>query len=266
VKDLHGRTALVTGAGSGIGRGTAIALAKRGVKVILADVNEAGAQEGAETIRAAGGEATAVKADVAQDETFPMLHALAADQYGPVDILMNNVGMLLSGLPQDIPLAEWERVLNINVMGIVRAIHLFVPEMVARGSGHVVNTASFAGLFPYAFDRLPYAASKGAVVTMTEGLALYCKPRGVGVTLLCPGPVKTGIGASMKSWTEGIGLKGPGAQFAMRDPLDVGEMVANAIVADTFFLPTDELVKPVLQEREADRDAFLTKQIAGFDT
>ena len=265
MKELEGKTALITGAGSGIGRGAAIALARRGVRVILADINEAGAEEGAETIRAEGGTALAVRADVGQDDTFPMLHALAAEHYGPVDILMNNVGMLLSGLPQDIPLTEWERVLNINVMGIVRAIHLFVPEMVARGSGHVVNTASFAGLFPYAFDRLPYAASKGAVATLTEGLALYCKPHGVGVTLLCPGPVKTGIGASMKSWTQGIGLKGPGAQFAMLDPLDVGEMVADAIVADTFFLPTDELVKPVLQEREADRDAFLAKQIAGLE-
>jgi NAD(P)-dependent dehydrogenase (short-subunit alcohol dehydrogenase family) len=265
VKELDGKVALITGGGSGIGRGTGIALAKRGVKVILADINEAGAQEGAETIRTAGGEATAVKADVGAADAFDMLHAFAAETYGAVDILMNNVGVLVMGVVGDIPLAEWERVLNLNLMSVIRAQHRFVPEMVARGSGHIVNTASFAGLFPYAYDRLPYAAGKGAIVTMSEGLALYCKPRGVGVTLLCPGPVKTNIGASLKSWTEGLPLRGPGAQFAMLDPLDVGEQVAEAIVADRFFLPTDELVKPVLQEREADRDAFLARQIAGFD-
>ncbi len=264
MRTLSGRTALITGGGSGIGRGAGIALAKRGVKVIFADIDEASAEEGAETIRAAGGEACSVKADVGEADAFERLRAFAAARYGPVDILMNNVGVLVSGLPQDIPLAEWERILNLNLMSVIRAQHLFVPEMVERGHGHIVNTASFAGLFPYAFDRLPYAASKGAIVTMTEGLALYCKPRGVGVTLLCPGPVKTRIGTTMKSWTEGIGLKGPGAQFAMLDPLDVGEMVADAIVADRFFLPTDDLVRSVLQDHEADRDAFLEKQIAGF--
>lgn len=265
MRNLDGKVALVTGGGSGIGRGTGIALAKRGVKVILADIDEAGAREGAETIAAAGGHAVGVHADVAALDAFETLHAFAAERYGAIDILMNNVGVLVSGLPQDIPLAEWERILNLNLMSVIRAQHLFVPEMVARGSGHIVNTASFAGLFPYAFDRLPYAASKGAIVTMTEGLALYCKPRGVGVTLLCPGPVKTRIGATMKSWTEGIGLRGPGAQFAMLDPLDVGEMVAEAIVSDRFFLPTDDLVRDVLLDRATDQDAFLEKQIAGFD-
>jgi len=261
VKDLRGKVALITGGGSGIGRGAGIALARRGVKVIVADIDEAGASETAEAVRMAGGEAVAVTIDVGLPSAFDEIHAFAAGAYGAIDIVMNNVGVLVMGLIGDIPLAEWERVLNLNLMSVIRAQHRFVPEMVARGSGHIVNTASFAGLFPYAYDRLPYAASKGAIVTMTEGLALYCKPRGVGVTLLCPGPVKTNIGATLKSWTEGLPLRGPGAEFAMLDPLTVGEMVADAIIEDRFFLPTDELVKPLLRERDLDRDLFIAKQI-----
>ena len=99
---------------------------------------------------------------------------------------------------------------------------------------------------------------------MTEALALYCKPRGVGVTLLCPGPVKTNIGATLKRWTEGLSLRGPGAQFAALDPEAVGEMVVQAILDDRLFLPTDAGLLPVLQAHEADRDAFLDRQIAGF--
>lgn len=264
MKPLQGKVALVTGGGSGIGSGTGVALARRGVRVILADVDGAAAQEAADGIRAAGGDAVSVAVDVGADDAFDRLHQFAADTYGPVDILMNNVGVLVMGIVGDIPLAEWERVLNLNLMAVIRAQHRFVPEMVARGSGHIVNTSSFAGLFPYAYDRLPYAASKGALVATTEGLALYCKPRGVGVTLLCPGPVRTNIGSTLKSWTEGLPLRGPGAQFPALDPLAVGEMVADAIVEDRFFLPTDPQLLPILREHEADRDAFLDKQIAQF--
>lgn len=263
---LGGKVALITGGGSGIGRATGAALAQRGVKAILADINERGAQEAAEAIRRSGGEALAVVADVGAADTFDRLHAFAADHYGAVDILMNNVGVLAMGVVGDIPLPEWERIINLNLLSVIRAQHRFVPEMVARGCGHIVNTASFAGLFPYAYDRLPYATSKGAIETMTEGLALYCKPRGVGVTLLCPGPVRTNIGATLRNWTEGLPLRGPGAQFAPLDPELVGEMVADAIEQDIFFLPTDDKVRAILQEREADRDAFLAKQIAALES
>lgn len=179
---------------------------------------------------------------------------------------MNNVGVLVSGRPQDIPLSEWERIINLNLMGVIRSVHCFTPDFVERGSGHFVNTASFAGLFPYAFDRLPYAASKGAIVTFSEGLALYLKPQGIGVTLLCPGPVRTAIGKTMKSYTEGIGLRGPGPQFAMQEPDAVGELVADAIEQDRFFVPTDDQVEAVLQERARAPDAFLARQIAALDS
>ncbi len=264
MKNLKGRVAIVTGAASGIGRGTALALARRGVNVIVADINGAGSKAVAAEIAGEGGHAFPMMADLSQAETMPAIRNVITGMYGQVDIVMNNVGVLASGLPQDIPLAEWERIINLNLMSVIRSVHEFIPYMVERGSGHIVNTASFAGLFPYAYDRLPYAATKAAIVTLSEGLALYLKPRGVGITCLCPGPVKTAIGATMTKWTEGIGLRGPGAQFQSLDPADVGEMVADAIEADQVFLPTDAQVLTMMQRRAADPNAFIEAQLEGF--
>lgn len=211
-----------------------------------------------------GAETLALCEDLSDAEAFARIREVAIDRFGGVDIVMNNVGVLVSGLPQDIPLAEWERIIEPNLMGVVRSVHCFTPHFIAQGSGHFINTASFAGLFPYAFDRLPYAASKGALVTLTEGLALYLKPQGIGVTLLCPGPVKTAIGKTMKSYTDGVGLRGPGAQFAEKDAHDVGEMVADAVAQNRFFVPTDSQLMDVLQRRADDPEAFLNAQIGGF--
>ncbi|WP_242124015.1 SDR family oxidoreductase [Sphingobium sp. Sx8-8] len=257
---IAGAVAIVTGAANGIGRATADSLARRGARLVLADIDAARLEEAAGAIRAAGGQALAIPLDLSEPDAFDRLRERTWAEYGTVDIVMNNVGVLVSGLPQDIPLAEWERIINLNLMGVVRSIHRFLPDLLAKGSGHIVNTASFAGLFPYAFDRLPYAATKGAIVTMTEGLALYLEPRGIGVTLLCPGPVRTAIGNTMRSFTEGLPLRGPGPQFAFREAGEVGEMVADAIASNRFFLPTDDLVRPLLAERGADMEAFLRAQ------
>ena len=264
MQDLNGRVAVVTGAGSGIGRASAGALAREGVKIIAADIDEAGVQETAQAIVAAGGEAVGVRCDVAADDAFEQLKALAYGKHGRVDIVMNNVGVISSGKPEEIPIAEWARIFNINLMSVVRSNHAFLPELIARGEGHIVNTASFAGLYAYAYDRLPYATTKGALVTMSEGLALYHKPKGIGVTCLLPGPVRTSIGKTIKVWGEPLGLRGPGANFQMLEPEVVGSMVVDAIRRDVFFLPTDDQVREVLKRRAADPDAFVDEQIATF--
>ncbi|MET0375583.1 MAG: SDR family oxidoreductase [Rhizorhabdus sp.] len=261
---LADKIAVVTGAASGIGRSAALALARRGVRVVLSDINQAGIDDATAAVAAGGGEAIAIAADVGRPEGMEIVRDAAVTRFGEVDIVMNNVGVLVSGRPEDIPLAEWERIINLNLMSVIRSVHLFIPGMIARGSGHIVNTASFAGLFAYAYDRLPYAASKAAIVALSEGLALYLRPKGVGVTCLCPGPVKTAIGSTMKRWTPDLGLRGPGPQFAMLDPDDVGEMVADAIERDRFFLPTDDQVREVMQRRAADPDRFLDEQIAAW--
>jgi NAD(P)-dependent dehydrogenase (short-subunit alcohol dehydrogenase family) len=125
-----------------------------------------------------------------------------------------------------------------------------------------VNTASFAGLYTYAYDRLPYAASKAAIVQISEGLALYLRPKGIGVTLLCPGPVRTNIAASLPpDFGPPTGTRGPGTQFGFLEPEVVGEQVADAIVDDTFWLPTHPKVRDVLVNRASDWGTFIDEQV-----
>jgi NAD(P)-dependent dehydrogenase (short-subunit alcohol dehydrogenase family) len=183
------------------------------------------------------------------------------DRFGRVDVVMNNAGVILSGLPEQIPLSEWERVLNVNLMSIVRSNHVFLPLLLQQGSGHIVNTSSFAGLYTYSFDRLPYAASKAAIVQISEGLALYLRPQGIGVTCLCPGPVRTNIMKSNRAWSTGLDIRGPGPEFRMLEPDEVGEMVVDAVRRNLFFLPTDSAVTAKLIDRAADWEGFLQRQI-----
>src|SRR5205823_13949935 len=100
---------------------------------------------------------------------------------------------IAKGLPLEIPIDAWSSIIDINLLGTVRVLRAFLPGLLEQGSGHVVTTGSTAGLFPYAFDRLPYAATKAAVVAFTESLALYLRPRGIGVTCFCPAGVITNI-------------------------------------------------------------------------
>lgn len=261
---LAGRVAVVTGAGSGIGRATAVALATDGVNIIVADLVASRTLETADLVRATGVQARALTCDVAEDETFEELLRIAQKDFGRCDIVMNNAAVISSGLPEEIPISEWHRVLSVNLTSIGRSIRVFLPGMVARGEGHIVNTASLAGLFSYAFDRLPYSASKAAVIGLSEALALYCRPRGVGVTCLCPGPVATNIGKSVSTWSPNQTRRGPGPSFSKLESGEVGRMVVDAIKSNRFFLPTHPNVRELLVRRAEDMDAFLDEQIASF--
>ena len=107
-------------------------------------------------------------------------------EFGRIDVVMNNVGVLAVGAVEDIPLEAWQRIVDINLMSVVRSNLVFLPLLIEQGSGHVVNTASTAGLLPYGFDRLPYTATKHAVVGLSQSLAVYLRPKGIGVSCLCP--------------------------------------------------------------------------------
>jgi NAD(P)-dependent dehydrogenase (short-subunit alcohol dehydrogenase family) len=200
MQSLVDKTAVITGAASGIGQATARSLAARGARVVLADLDEAGVQELAAELGEQGQRALPVRVDVGAEDAFEVLRERALAEFGAVDVVMNNVGVLTRGLPDHLPVSEWQRILNINLMSVVRSNVAFLPGLIAQGSGHLVNTASFAGLMTYSYDRLPYAASKAAIIQISEGLALYLKPKGIGVTVLCPGPVRTNIGASIRSF------------------------------------------------------------------
>ena len=261
MKTLAGRVAIVTGGGSGIGRGAALALGKRGVAVTVADVDAARAAAVAEEIVAGGGKAAGIACDVSDDSCFELLRDETLSRFGHVHIVMNNAAQVSLGLPEDMPLSEWQRIIDINLLSIVRSNLAFLPLLIAQGEGHIVNTASFSGLMTYSFDRLPYAATKAATVQISEGLAIYLKPKGIGVTMLCPGPVRTNIMNSVRSFGSIAEQRTPGPEFALKEPEAVGEQVVEAITSGRFMLPTDEQVIDHLKARAGDWDGFINRQI-----
>ena len=235
---LRDKVAVITGAASGIGRAIARALADRGAHIVAVDLDDDGIQALADELSDHGAAVLPQRADVSDPEAFEGIRSAALQRFGRVDIVVNNVGVLTNGLPQDIPVAEWQRILDINLMSVVRSNAAFLPLLLDQGSGHLVNTASFAGLFTYSYDRLPYAATKAAIVQISEGLAIYLRPKNIGVTLLCPGPVLTNIAAAVPTFGGGAPLRIPGEQFELLDPAPVGELVADAILRNRFFVPT----------------------------
>jgi NAD(P)-dependent dehydrogenase (short-subunit alcohol dehydrogenase family) len=239
--NLTGTAALVTGGGSGIGRGTVLALAAAGAHVAVADINT---ERAAEVAR----EASAGDAMLAQ--------------FGRVDIVMNNVGVIAAGLPEHIPMAEWERIVSTNLLSIVRSNAAFLPLLLEQGRGHIVNTASTAGLFAYAYERLPYSATKAGVIALSEALALYLRPQGIGVTCLCPGPVTTNIGEFIRFSGPAVRMRSPGRELVPLTPEAVGEQVVGAIRTNQFLLLTHPELRDVLVARAQDSESWLAGQIA----
>ncbi len=184
--------AVITGAGSGIGRATAHALAERGATVCVSDLDAQRAETVAAKIMALG-EARSAHVATSRDDDVAALASTVLSTFGRVDIVMSNVGVIAKGLPLAIPMDAWSAVIDVNLLGTVRVVQAFLPSLLDQGSGHVVTTGSTAGLFPYAFDRLPYTATKAGIVALTESLALYLRPRGIGVTCFCPAGVITNI-------------------------------------------------------------------------
>ena len=261
MKDFDKRVAIITGGASGIGRASAISLAREGARIVVADMNENGAKNVADEIVANGGQAVSLRADVSSSETFETLKELTLDRFGRIDIVMNNVGGITRGLPEHLPIEEWQRIIDVNLLSYVRSNLVFVPHLIEQGEGHIVNTASFAGLYTYSFDRQPYAATKAAIVQISEGLYLYLKPKGIGVTCLCPGPVKTNILDSLRSFGPETETRVPGPMFELKEAEVVGDMVVAAIREERFMAPTDDQVRDVLVERASDWDAFLDREI-----
>jgi NAD(P)-dependent dehydrogenase (short-subunit alcohol dehydrogenase family) len=168
---------------------------------------------------------------------------------------MNNVGVLAVGPVEEIPLEAWQRIVDINLLGIVRSNLVFLPMLMKQGSGHIVNTASTAGLLPYGFDRLPYTATKHAVVGLSESLALYLRPRGIGVSCLCPAGVATNIVEQITFYGEPALPRGP--HFQLSEAEAVGELVADGVTHGQFLILTAPEVEPELRRHGQDVDAYL---------
>jgi len=193
VNNLSGKTALVTGAGSGIGRETALAFARRGASLVVCDVNEAGLAETARGAQALGRQVLARRVDVSKVEEMREFAAAVHQQVEAVDILMNNAGVGLGASFLDTTLEDWQWIIGINLLGVVYGCHFFVPAMVARKrGGHVINVAS-AAAFLATSPLAAYGTTKFGVFGLSEALREELAPHGIGVTVVCPGIINTAI-------------------------------------------------------------------------
>ena len=189
---LKDKVAIITGAASGIGKATAIVFGREGARVMCADINADGAEKTARQIADTGGEAASVYADVAQEADVQDMVAQTATRWGRLDVLYNNAGIGI-GLPvTQMPVDEWDRLININLRGVFLGCKHAIPEMLKNGGGAIVNTASDAGLRGSAFLSA-YCASKGGVVLLTKSLAVEWAAHGIRVNCVCPGVIQTPI-------------------------------------------------------------------------
>jgi NAD(P)-dependent dehydrogenase (short-subunit alcohol dehydrogenase family) len=190
---FKGQIAVVTGAGSGIGRSMSQLLARLGAHVHAADINGEAAARTADQIAAAGGSAQAHTLDVTDAAAVAAFAEVVYEQSGRVDILHNNAGIGHGGPLVDTPLEDWQKVLDVNLFGVIHGLHAFVPRMIEQGGeSHIVNTASMAGITASA-GMAPYCTSKFGVVGMSLALDAELRAKGIRVTALCPGVIDTAI-------------------------------------------------------------------------
>jgi NAD(P)-dependent dehydrogenase (short-subunit alcohol dehydrogenase family) len=190
---LDGKVALITGAGSGMGRAAAELFAREGARVVISDlVDDAGAGA-VDAIRAAGGDATYVRADVSRWDDCVAMVKVATDTYGALHVLYNNAGIFPAddGGVLDTPEPTWEKVMDVNLKGVWMGCKAGIPALLASGGGAIVNVASFVALMGAATAQIAYTASKGGVLAMTRELAVEYARRGIRANALCPGPIQT---------------------------------------------------------------------------
>lgn len=253
MQDFEQRVAVVTGGGSGIGSGICRALATEGAKVVVADVDEAAAAAVADSIAAGGGTALAVRTDVTRRPEVEALARRAVDAFGRVDVVCNNAGVLVGGPMLEATEDDWRWLLEVNVMGVVHGSQVFAPLLVERGEGHIVNTASVGGFL--SFPNLAiYCTSKFAVVGYSEALYMELAPRGVGVSILCPGKVHSNLSSSDRLRPAQFAAAGGSSQELgdLRDgmdPLEVGGHVVRGIRANAAYIFTHADFKGMFEQR-----------------
>jgi NAD(P)-dependent dehydrogenase (short-subunit alcohol dehydrogenase family) len=266
MRELRGKVAVVTGAASGIGRAMAERFGREGMKLVLADVQEKPLAEARDAIARGGVEVLAVPTDVSKWEQVEALAKRAFEAYGAAHVVCNNAGVGTGGVTWEMSAADWEWVFAVNQWSVVHGIRAFVPRMIAQGEGHVVNTASIAGLLS-APGMGAYCATKHAVVAISECLHLDLAVTGnaskVHVSVVCPAWVKTSIADSERnrpaSSPRRAGDRSP--QELMLEQLvraavaggipaeEVAEQVLQAIVEERFWVLTHPKTKKAVERR-----------------
>lgn len=266
VKDLAGKTAFVTGAASGIGLGIATALAQAGAKVMLCDIEEAALSTALEQLRRTNADVDGVKADVSLKAELHAAAEATTARYGKVHILVNNAGVGGGGPYGTWTDASWNWTLGVNLMATIWGIEIFGPLIEQHGEGgHIVNTASLAGII--SGGSTAYNVSKYGVVALSEGLRPELAPRGIGVSVLCPGFIRThnmdstrNLPKRFEGATRPLPTSGPLAErinlVRQRisdgiDPMYVGELVREGIESDWPYIFTDLEFEPVVDARFA---------------
>jgi NAD(P)-dependent dehydrogenase (short-subunit alcohol dehydrogenase family) len=252
--EFAGKVAVVTGAGSGIGRSSALLLARLGAKVHVADVNGESAEAVAREIEAAGGRAKAHTVDVTDPEACERLAASVHDEDGRVDVLHSNAGIGHAAEIEKTTVDDWQRVIGVNLLGMAYVVQAFVPRLLAQGGrSSIVNTASMAGLVA-APGMAPYSASKFGVVGMSESLNAELAEHGIHVCAVCPGIIDTPITRSAIMRGEFADRREKAIDFYRKrgaSPDQVAEAVVNAVrkrkVVQT--VPVSHVMPPWLLKR-----------------
>jgi len=257
VRELAGRVAVVTGGASGIGRGMVLAFAEARMDIVIADIDEDAARKVTEEVEALGQKCQFERVDLVKREEVAALAEKVWSDFGGAHLLCNNAGVTTFGMMCDgIPDRDWDWVLGVNLQGVIHGLQAFLPRMrELPGEKHVVNTASIAGIAPGVFVG-PYAASKHAVVGLSETLREEGAGHGIGCSVLCPNAVDTGIAdADRNRQADFGGPSGAGNEMVAAfvasglDPTRVGKMVRQAVIDDQPFIFTHSDTRELVDAR-----------------